>query len=232
MTETILKVKNLTVKFGKEVVVSNVSFSVERGEVLTIIGPNGSGKTTLLRALLGIIPYEGKVWWKPGIKVNFLPQHLSKLTFSKIPMTVSEFFKLKTIEEREVKSMLKRVGLNTKVLNKNPSELSMGQFQRVLIAWSLIDKPDVLLMDEPMTGIDVGGLKTVYSLLESFWKKEGLTILMVTHDLNVVYSLSTRCLCMCKDMACYGPPKEILTPETLKKLYGGSIKFFKHTHWW
>ncbi len=231
MKEVILQVKNLKVKFGEEEIISNLSFEVREGEILTILGPNGSGKTTLLRALLGIIPYKGKIEWKKGLKINFLPQHLNKILFCKLPLTVEEFFKLKKVGKASIIKILKKVGINKKILSKNPCELSMGQFQRILVAWTLVDEPDILLLDEPMTGIDIGGLKTIYSLLEKFWKEKNLTILMVTHDLNIVYSYSSKCLCMSKSGICYGSPKS-LTPKKLEEIYGSKIKFFKHTHWW
>ncbi|MCD6478039.1 MAG: metal ABC transporter ATP-binding protein [Candidatus Aenigmarchaeota archaeon] len=230
MTDTILKVKKLSVNFGRDIILKNLSFEVKRGEILTIIGPNGAGKTTLLRALLNIISYEGEVVWKDGIKVNYLPQRLSKEKFSLLPISVREFFKFKKPSEDDVLKMLKEVGLEKRVLDKNPAELSSGQFQRMLIAWSLIDNPDVLLLDEPTTGIDVSGEETIYSLLNRFWKERNLTILMVTHDLNVVYAYSTNCLCTCKERVCYGPPKKVLTPQALQRIYKTEIKFYKHTH--
>ncbi|MCD6367900.1 MAG: metal ABC transporter ATP-binding protein [Candidatus Aenigmarchaeota archaeon] len=232
MKDTILEVKNLTVKLDGEKIIEKLSFSVNPGDILTVIGPNGAGKTTLLRALLGLINYEGKIKWKKGIKVNYLPQGISKEKFSRMPISIKEFFRFKEKSDEKILSMFKEVGLDVgkEFLEKNPGNLSSGQFQRLLIAWSLIDDPDVLLLDEPTSGIDVGGEKTIYSLLKKMWSKTKITIILVTHDLNVVYAYSNRCLCLSKVSSCYGPPRKILTPKSLQKIYNMEIKFYKHDH--
>ena len=232
MRETILKVENLSVRLGKERIIKNLSFDVRRGEILTIIGPNGAGKTTLLRALLGIIPHDGRLEWKERIKINYLPQRMSKEKFNSLPISIREFFRFKTRSEEKILRMLEEVGLkgDGNILKKNPSSFSSGQFQRMLLAWVLIDDPDVLLLDEPMSGIDIEGETTIYSLLKKFWKKRKLTIFLVTHDLNVVYGYSTNCLCINKIKFCFGPPKKILTSKSLQDVYGTRIKFYKHTH--
>jgi len=229
-SDVILEVKNLRVEIGKEKIIDNLSFSVRRGEILTIIGPNGSGKTTLLRALLGLVPYKGRIKWKSGVKISYLPQRLAKDIFSYFPISIRDFFEYKCRDERKIVKMLKKVGLGKDVLEKNPANLSAGQFQRMLIAWSLITNPNVLLYDEPMSGIDISGEETIYSLLRKFWKSRNLTILLVTHDIHIVYAYSTNCLCMSKKKFCYGPPKKILTPKALQEIYGMKIKFYEHKH--
>jgi zinc transport system ATP-binding protein len=114
-------------------------------------------------------------------------------------------------------------------LEKKIGDLSSGQFQRILVGWALTSNPQVLLFDEPMTGIDIGGQESVYQLLEKLKKERNLTILLVTHDLSIVYKLATNCLCLNKKMLCYSIPKE-LTSERLSQLYGGEIKFYRHSH--
>jgi len=228
----ILDVEDLNIILGNESIIKNLSFKVNKGEFLTIIGPNGSGKTTLLRALFGILPYHGKIEWRKDVKISYLPQRLSKKDFSLVPISIEEFFKFKDVSDSDILNMLESVGLENceKLLKMNPSELSGGQFQRMLVAWSLIDNPDVLLFDEPTTGIDIGGEKTIYELLHKFWKERGLTIILITHDLNIVFAYSTNCLCIHKEKKCYGAPKEILTPERLQEIYGTKIKFYEHIH--
>lgn len=234
----ILKVKNLSVKFDEEKIIENLSFEVKKGEIFIILGPNGAGKTTLFRALLGLIPYQGEISWKKSNrylkcpKVGYLPERLSRIKFKEVPVSVKEFFKFKESSNEKISEILKSVGLkNQKILEKNPGNLSSGQFQRLLIGWSLIGNPQALLFDEPTSGIDIGGKETIYSLLHKFWKEKNLTILLVTHDLNIVYKYSTNVLCLNKKAAaCSGPPQEVLTPKILEELYGTEIKFYKHTH--
>ena len=126
--------------------------------------------------------------------------------------------------------ILKEVGLNSSLLKKRYGTLSTGQFQRMVIAWALVSEPSVLLFDEPTSGIDIGGQETIYSLLHKFWKKGCLTILLVTHDLNIVWEHANNVLCLNKKKLCYGRPKNVINPKSLERLYGTGVKFYKHTH--
>jgi len=224
----ILKVRNLNVELDNEKVISDLSFQVKRGEILTILGPNGAGKTVLLRTLLGVLPYQGTIEWQEGIKVGYVPQ---RLPFIKdIPLTVREFLKLKINSENAIKEVLRLVGIKNEILQKKIDELSSGQFQRILVGWGLLGAPQVLLFDEPMAGIDISGQESIYDLLKNLQKEKGFTILLISHDLSVVYKFSSNVLCLNKKVLCYGSPQEILTPENLAQLYGGQIKFYQHFH--
>jgi len=224
----VLKVENLDVKLEGEEILKDLSFEVKEGEVLVILGPNGAGKTVLLKTLLGILPYKGKIEWQKGIKIGYVPQ---RLPFIKdIPMAVKEFFDLKNVSKKESEEILKSIGLGKDILKKKIGDLSSGQFQRILVGWALASNPQVLLFDEPMTGIDIGGQESVYNLLEKLKKERDLTILFVTHELSIVYKLADKVLCLSKRMLCHGLPKEILTPERISELYSGEIKFYQHNH--
>jgi len=224
----VLKVENLDVKLEGEEILKDLSFEVKEGEVLVILGPNGAGKTVLLKTLLGILPYKGKIEWQKGIKIGYVPQ---RLPFIKdIPMAVKEFFDLKNVSEKESEEILKSIGLGKDILKEKIGDLSSGQFQRILVGWALASNPQVLLFDEPMTGIDIGGQESVYNLLEKLKKERDLTILFVTHELSIVYKLADKVLCLSKRMLCHGLPKEILTPERISELYSGEIKFYQHNH--
>jgi len=229
MAEPILRVENLNVKFDKEEIIKDLSFQVEEGEVLIILGPNGAGKTTLLKALLGLIPYEGKIIWASK-NINYLPpQELIQRKYLP-PMTIEEFFEFKDIAKKDILKIFQEVRLDLPLLKKPFGALSTGQFQRMIIAWALVDNPDVLLFDEVTYGIDAGGEETIYSLLHKFWEHRNLTILLVTHELNIVYEHANKVLCLNKEKICYGEPIKILTPENLEKVYGTGIKFYKHVH--
>jgi zinc transport system ATP-binding protein len=226
MPETILKVKNLEVVLDNQEIIENLSFAVKRGEVLTILGPNGAGKTVLLKTLLGILPYKGEIEWPKEVKIGYVPQ---RLPFIKdIPLSVEDFFKLKEASREEIKEILNSVGFAENFLNKKMGELSSGQFQRILVAWALIRKPDILLFDEPTTGIDIGGEETIYALLTKLKEKRNLTILLVTHDLSVVFKFSNFVICLNKCPICQGAPREALSLETLRQLYGEEVKFYEH----
>jgi zinc transport system ATP-binding protein len=221
-----LKVENLNVELEREEILKNLSFEVKEGEVLTILGPNGAGKTVLLKTLLEILPYKGKIEWQPEIKIGYVPQ---RLPFIKdVPLSVEEFFKLKGVSEKEIKEILNSMGFEEDFLNKKMGELSSGQFQRILVGWALIGNPNVLLFDEPTAGIDIGGQETIYTLLTKLKEKRNLTILLVTHDLSVVFKFSNYVICLNKCPICQGSPKKVLTPETLRHLYGEEVKFYVH----
>jgi zinc transport system ATP-binding protein len=224
-----LKVANLNVRLDNQPIIENLSFQVKRGDVITILGPNGAGKTILLRTLLGLLPHEGEIEWELGIKIGYVPQ---RLPFIKdIPLSVNDFFKLKKSSEKETKEILDSVGFREDFLKKKVGDISSGQFQRVLIAWALIKNPQVLLFDEPTTGIDISGEETVYNLLAKLKLERNLTMLLVTHDLSVVYKFSTDVICLNKHLICYGPPREVLTLESLRELYGEEVKYYQHKHY-
>jgi zinc transport system ATP-binding protein len=227
----LLEVKNLNVKLDGEKIIENLSFQVVQGEFLTILGSNGAGKTVLLRTLLGFLPYEGIIKWQQKLKSGYLPQGLTQLKLKDFPLTVQDFFALKNPvpDFEEITTFLHLVGLGKDILIKTAGNLSGGQFQRMLVAWTLVSHPNVLFFDEPTTGIDIGGGETIYSLLRTIWEKEKLTIFLVTHDLNIVYKHSTNVLCLNrKGHQCFGAAKEILSPERLEQIFGTEIKFYEH----
>ena len=224
----ILKVKDLNVFLNNQSIIESLSFEVKRGDALTILGPNGAGKSVLLKTLLGLIPHRGEIEWAKGIKIGFVPQ---RLPFIKdIPLSIKDFFNLKGSPEKETEAILNSVGFKEDFSRKKIGDLSSGQFQRVLIAWGLVGNPQVLLFDEPMTGVDISAEETIYNLLAELKEERDLTILLVTHDLSVVYKFSTNVICLNRQPICFGPPREVLTPQSLQELYGGEVKYYQHKH--
>jgi zinc transport system ATP-binding protein len=226
--EAVLKVSSLRIELEGQVVLDKLTFTVAEGEILTILGPNGAGKTVLLRALLGVVPYEGSVVWREGIRIGYVPQRLPYIR--NMPMSTADFFALKASGRADAAEMLSTVGLGPELRAKQIGDLSSGQFQRVLIAWALAGDPHVLLFDEPTTGVDVTGEETVYALLSRLHRERNLTMLIVTHDLAVVHRLSSVVLCLNRQPVCMGPPLATLTPENLRRLYGSEVKFYEHKH--
>ncbi|MBI4133038.1 metal ABC transporter ATP-binding protein [Candidatus Uhrbacteria bacterium] len=235
-TPSLVSVHHLTVKFGSHVIVDKVSFELARRDVLAVIGPNGSGKTTLLKAILGLIPYEGEVHWHDKPRIGYVPQ---RINFDRtLPITVEELFMLRarrgfwssmSSAQKETASALRTVGAE-RVVQKRVGDLSGGELQRVLIAYSLVGKPDVLFFDEPSAGIDIGGEETVYNLIHRLAHETGLTVFLISHDLDVVYRHATQVLCLNKKMICHGVPREVLTGDVLEKLYGQLAGTYEHHH--
>lgn len=229
ITEKILEVNNLNVEFDGNLVLKDLTFDVEEGDVLVILGPNGAGKTTLLRTLLGLIPYQGDISWKTD-DINYLSSQEFYERRDIPPLSIEEFFKLKDVSHDKIVEILDDVGLDESMLEKRFGALSTGEFQRMTIAWALVDDPSVLLFDEPTAGIDLGGQETIYSLLHEFWKERNFTVLLVTHDLSVVWEHASSVLCLNKRKLCSGIPERVLDPERLEELYGTGVKFYKHDH--
>ena len=224
-----LSVSNLTITLGNSIIIRDLSFDLGTGDTLVILGPNGAGKTVLLRALLGLLPYQGEVRWKAGIKIGYVPQ---RVPFAKdIPITVEDFFLLRGIELRSAQELLIQVGIaENSFLKKQLGYLSSGQFQRVLIAWALAHNPGAVLFDEPTAGVDAGGEETIHDLLRKVHRTRKVAVILVTHDLTTVYSEATHVLCLNAQKFCYGLPQRVLDPAVLKSIYGRDVKIFGHGH--
>lgn len=225
----ILQVNNLSVSFGDEKILDDLSFKIKKGENLAVVGPNGAGKTVLLKSLLGILPYYGEIKWSEGAKLSYVPQKI--LPEKNLPLSVGEFFGMKNISSAQAREILISVGImEENFVKKRIGTLSSGQLQRTLVAWGLVGDPTVLLFDEPTAGIDIGGEETIFNLLVKIEKERNLTIIMVTHDMSVVYGLADSVLCLNKKLICHGAPSEALNPESIKRLYGEDVVFYKHEH--
>jgi zinc transport system ATP-binding protein len=225
-TEVILKVRNLSVELGGEKIIRGLNFEVTRGEILVILGPNGAGKTVLFKSLLGILPYRGQIVWAKGAKVGYVPQRFALV--KDFPLSVKEFFQLKNKKPADISISLRSVGLNEEILRKRIGVVSSGQLQRILVAWALLNNPNVLLFDEPTSGIDIGGEETIYTLLARLKAQRSMAVLLITHDLNMVYKKADRVLCLNKQMFCYGRPAKELTFKNLVQLFGEEIEIFSH----
>lgn len=225
-----LEVENLTVQFGKREVVRNLSFTVARASALAVIGPNGAGKTVLFRTLIGAIQYHGSVRWAPGTRIGYVPQ---KLDIERdLPITGADFLRAKAAVSGgavdEIQRALARVGLGTEVLAALIGAMSGGQFQRLMVAFALIGNPNVLLLDEPAAGVDAPGQEQLNEALRRLQQEEAMTVMLISHDLSVVYRYATNVLCLSRDRVNFGPPRTILTPETLYQLYGTAMGFHVH----
>jgi zinc transport system ATP-binding protein len=216
---------------------------VDKGDVLAIVGPNGAGKSVLFRALLNLIPYSGAIEWQKGLKIGYVPQKFA--IDRELPLSVEEFLKFKEKNHDSIIVALKSIGIGAEhkddpehherhlrdhILSQRLGWLSGGQLQRVLIAWALLDNPDVLLFDEPTTGIDIGGEETIYNLIKKLHQERKMTTLIISHDLNIVYKYANNVLCINKEMICHGSPATVLDPSSLAKLYGGDAGFYQHKH--
>lgn len=224
-----LVVKGLTVRFGTREILKNLSFAVPAGTTLAVIGPNGAGKTVMFRALVGALPYEGSVEWAPGTRLGYVPQ---KLDIERdMPVTGGDLLgaraRLLGASSADVQAALGRVGLTAAAMTAPLGTLSGGQFQRLLVAFALLGEPTVLLLDEPTAGVDEPGeerlQQTVRRLVE-----QGVTALVISHDLTVVYREATNVLCLSPEHTCFGVPRAVLTAEMLADVYGSPVGVHLH----
>jgi zinc transport system ATP-binding protein len=228
----VLDVGHLSVRFGKTTVLRDVSFGVEHGTSLAILGPNAAGKTVLFRGLIGAIPCDGTVQWAAGARIGYVPQ---KLDLERdVPITGADFLwaraALAGASRAAIGRTLDLVGVPREAAEQPVGTLSGGQFQRLLVAFALVGNPNVLLLDEPTAGVDEPGQERLNELMSRLQREQGLTILFISHELSVVYRYATNVLCLGRERVCVGPPREILTPDLLHELYGAPVDYHVHDH--
>jgi len=217
----ILKVSDLGIEISNQRILDNVNFKIKKGITLAIVGPNGAGKTTLFRALLNLIPYSGKIEWNGKVKIGYVPQILS---VRDIPISVKEFLSFKNESESDMRSVLASVGLDSEaVVGKSLGTLSGGQLRRVLIGWAIVDKPNVLLFDEPTSGVDLDSEEAIYGMLRRLTEQNKITLLLISHDLHIVREYSDYALALNKCVVFFGESKDVMDPATQKLIYGEPI---------
>jgi zinc transport system ATP-binding protein len=216
---TVFATKNLSVSFGANSVLKNVNIHINEGEIVTIVGPNGSGKSTLLRVIIGAqAPTSGQVGMANKQVIGYVPQRL--YMDATLPMTVDRFLSLPQRQKKDVTdTALKQAGLSG--LGKQQlSTLSGGQFQRVLLARALIEKPDLLLLDEATQGLDHSGSADFYRQIEQVRQELGCAILIVSHELHTVMRTSDRVICLNGSICCEGAPEAVRATPEYRLLFG------------
>jgi zinc transport system ATP-binding protein len=225
-----LEVEHLAVRFGATQVLHDLTFTVPSGAGVAVIGPNGAGKTVLFRALVGAIPHEGTIRWAPGTRLGYVPQ---KLDLERdLPVTGRDLLRargrLAGVGSGDALTSLGKVSLTPRVLDTPIGMLSGGQFQRLLMAFALLGDPTVLLLDEPTAGVDEPGQEQLTQAVHRLQEEQGVTVLMISHDLSVVYRYASAVLCLSHVRMCYGAPRTVLTPDTLAELYGTPVGLHVH----
>jgi zinc transport system ATP-binding protein len=234
MANLVLSVSNLHVSFGSRVVIRGLSFNLVQGDCLAVIGPNGSGKSVLLKALLHLVPgpseIHGEIRWSEKARLGYVPQRVA--ADRQLPLRVNDLLEAKAkflrLPATEVSLAASETGLTAELLDTRIGVLSGGQFQKVLIAFALLGDPNVLLFDEPTASLDELTEERVYESLHSLQKDRGFTVILVSHDLSLVYRYATKVLCLSKVRTCMGAPREILTPQLLEELYAAPAKYYQH----
>ena len=230
---SLVRARGLTVRLGAVEVLRGVDLAVERGEIVTVVGPNGSGKTTLLRAIIGAVNLSsGSVETAPGLRIGYVPQRLR--IDPTLPITVERFLGLpRRVGRAACRAALAEAGVPD--LSRRPmAALSSGQFQRVLLARALIGRPDLLLLDEATQGLDQPGSAAFYRRIEEVRRTLGCAVVMIGHDLHVVMSASDRVICLNGHVCCEGAPAAVASAPEYRALFGsgtmGALALYRHDH--
>ena len=230
-SDNILKVQKLNVVLGDMQILEDINFELNRGESLAIIGPNASGKSTLLKALLGLLPCRGKIIWKKGVKIGYVPQKVELERH--LPLNLRNFLEAKAavlkIGRKAIEEAVREVGIKTELLDAPIGHLSGGQLQKALIAFAILGNPEVVLFDEPTASLDQPAEEHTYHLIHRLQEERKLTVILVSHDISLVYKHADMVLCLNKQKLCFGEPGEVLNEKTLSELYG-THAHYHHVH--
>jgi zinc transport system ATP-binding protein len=231
--ETLITLSNAGVTRGGRRLVSGVDMTIARGEIVTLIGPNGSGKSTTAKLATGVLkPTTGSVTRQPGLRIGYVPQ---KLTIDwTLPLTVERLMTLTGhYSVTEIDAALEAVGAS-RLLKAAVQELSGGEFQRVLFARAMIRKPDLLVLDEPVQGVDFSGEVALYELVRQIRDTTQSGILMISHDLHVVMAETDTVICLNGHVCCRGTPSAVKRSPEYLRLFGEraarTLAIYEHHH--
>lgn len=233
MTTDLLRLEAINVSFRGQPVLENVQLRVQPGQIVTLIGPNGAGKTTLVRAVLGLLkPDSGSVWRQAKLRIGYMPQKLH--VDPTLPLSVLRFLQLvPRVDRAKAMAALTEVGA-AHVIDSPLQSVSGGELQRVLLARALLREPQLLVLDEPVQGVDIAGQTELYRLITRLRDRHGCGVLMVSHDLHVVMSTTDQVVCLNRHVCCSGHPEQVSGDPAFIELFGTtaaqSLAIYHHRH--
>ena len=230
--KNILHVDKLSKYFGGLAAVSNCSIKIKKGSITGVIGPNGSGKTTTAKIALGLHKnIKGNVERFTN-NISYVPQKVS-IDWT-LPLRVIDFMVLtQVLKTEDIKYALSLTGVEH-LQNNNLRDLSGGEFQRVLLARAIAKKPELLVLDEPVQGVDFNGEVALYNLIKKISETLKCGILLISHDLHVVMSATDYVVCLNGHVCCCGTPKDVAKSDHYKELFGEKssqlLSIYEHNH--
>lgn len=231
--DILVSLANAGVQRSGRWLVRGVEFSVSKGEIVTLIGPNGSGKSTSAKMAIGVVkPTEGVVTRTAGLKVGYVPQKLS--VDWTMPLSVRRLMTLTgPLAARDIDAALNATGI-AHLANAEVQHLSGGEFQRALLARAIARKPDLLVLDEPVQGVDFSGEIALYDLIKNIRNSSNCGILLISHDLHVVMAETDTVICLNGHLCCRGTPQAVSQSPEYMRLFGGAaakgLAIYSHHH--
>lgn len=229
--ESLIEARHLRVILGGNPVIDNVSLAVRRGEIVVLIGPNGSGKTTLLRALLGLVSSQGEIRRAANLRVGYVPQQFPR--DPSLPLSVARFVATTGASQARGDAALRRVGASG-LAGKQVATLSGGELARVLLARAIARAPDLLILDEPLAGVDVAGEAELYHLIAELRDELSCGVVLVSHDLHVVMAQASRVICINRHICCEGAADAVIRDPEFVRLFGAraasELALYTHVH--
>lgn len=229
---TLIEARGLSKRFAGHTVLEGVDFRIRSGEVVTLVGLNGCGKTSLLRILLKLLaPDAGDVTHKAGLSIGYLPQkfHMDSV----VPMTVAAFLRLSAQNTDIFSQYVGELSIQL-LLERQMDRLSGGELQRVLLARAMMRQPDILVLDEPVQGVDISGQAELYQLISNMNKRHGCAVLMVSHDLHLVMAATDHVICLNRHVCCSGHPHQVSKDPAFLRLFGDqaakTLALYEHHH--
>lgn len=228
MSEPLIQLDSVSKQYGQETIIDDVSLTITAGRITTLIGPNGAGKTTLVKLLLGLVaPDNGTLTRAANLKVGYMPQKLH--IDPTLPLSLLGFLKLANSSDKERKQALTITGIEH--LAERPIQsLSGGELQRALLARALLRKPNLLVLDEPVQGVDIGGQEALYQLIGQLRDQLNCAVLMVSHDLHLVMAATDEVVCLNRHICCHGTPSLVTKNPAFIELFGEKTAFYTHVH--
>ncbi|STO94167.1 zinc ABC transporter ATP-binding protein [Haemophilus pittmaniae] len=229
----LIELKQINVIFAEKTALRDINLKIYPNSIITIVGPNGGGKSTLLKTLLKLQkPSSGEVLYHDKVRIGYVPQKIH-LDHS-LPLTVSRFLRLsKGVNKRDVEATLTQLSIHH-LAEQNMQKLSGGEMQRVLLARAILNKPNLLVLDEPTQGVDINGQAELYQLIHQTQQALNCAVVMVSHDLHIVMADSKEVLCINQHICCAGTPETLSNDPTFMRLWGNQIAqnvgFYSHHH--
>ncbi len=228
-SDLLINAERICVSLHGKRILDKVDLQVHRGEIVTLIGPNGAGKSTLVRVILGLLKADsGTVTHARNTRIGYMPQRLS--IDSVLPLTVKRFLTLAhKCSTQTLIETLTEVGAEA-LLDAPMQTLSGGETQRVLLARAMLRSPDILILDEPVQGVDITGQDELYRLISEIRRRHGCGILMISHDLHLVMSATDKVFCLNRHVCCSGHPDSVRVDPNYVALFGKAPVLMPYSH--